>query len=461
MARRKTTEVLITGDKVDPRERVGVTTTDAGPPQVQKPVGAFPEDNLSRRPRKKPKIIDVLDGEAPKMNPGDALAELERELGMVPTAAPGEALTDSLSVPLRETNEKDTNWQEIQRAKKSVHDLPPQVDPVPKPITADDVELSQPVVPKPQADIAPPVTPTPKKQADIAPPPAPSTKKPSAAPLSPAPVVPSKATPVPSQNGKKVKATSLKTQSNAIAQTVVSSILDRIKAEAKKNGGQLSLANIDSLQAEFGAQTRALSLAFEQSFEAYVLARERAAWDNKRDFPFDRLIVKKFSHLFGDNSAGFDRVSRRMLPGFFMAMGMMLGPDVVDEFQEKCRVIVERIRSTEADEFDWSDVYDADKNGIIILDALVPIARHFEDFEMRREWFVNLINGHLSPPSSDEKDDARWEMTIRGFNLFLNALLADLRVLLNDPKEKPRITKRYGASDVNIVLRTLKKVEPS
>lgn len=461
MARRKSTEVLISGDKVDARERVGpITPVSETPPVKKKPVGAFPEDHMERRPRKKPKIIDVSENQPPKTSASDDLAELERELGMVPTAAPGEALTGSVPLPAQTSAEKDKNWQKIQRAKKPVHDLPPQADPPPKSITTDDFVLSQPVVLKPQADIAAPPAPAAKK-ANVAPPPAPTAKKTNvaAARVTP-PTAPKKASTQPVKT-KKSKALSLKAQSAAIAQTVVTSILDRIRAEAQKNGGQLSLANIDSLQAEFGAQTQALSLAFEQSFEAYVLARERAAWDNKRDFPFDRLIVKKFSHLFSDRSAKFDRVSRRMLPGFFMAMGMMLGPDVVDEFQEKCRVIVERIRSAQADEFDWSDVYDADKDAQIIMDALVPIARHFDDFEMRREWFVNLINGHLSRPNADDKEDAGWELTNRGFNLFLNALLADLRVQLNDVKEKPRITKRYGASDVNILLRTLKKIGPS
>ncbi len=40
-------------------------------------------------------------------------------------------------------------------------------------------------------------------------------------------------------------------QSKAIAETVVGSFVERLKAEAMRNGGHLSVADIDSMQAEF------------------------------------------------------------------------------------------------------------------------------------------------------------------------------------------------------------------
>ncbi len=439
MARRKNSEVLISGDRVDPRTRVTPSSPLAGQDKVKPTAGAFAEDNLKRRPRTKPQVIDLVDGQAANPNAADALADLERELGMVPTAAPGEGLASGLSMPPPVTDER-ADWQEIKRARKAELDLPAQTEPPQKPVTSDSFDLSSPIVPKPQADLPVPV----KKQLAALP----DAKSDKSSGTAQNPVV-------KANSGADV---SLKAQGNAIAQTVVRSILERFKAEAHKNGGQLSLANIDSLQAEFGAQTQALSLAFEQSFEAYVLARERAAWGSKRDFPFDRLIVKKFSHLFADKAAGFDRVSRRMLPGFFMAMGMMLGPDVVDEFQERCRGLVERIRSERQDAFDWSDVYAAEEGRTVLMDALVPIALHFGDYKKRRDWFIALINGHLSPARSSEKDDAGWEMTVPAFEVFLNALLSDLETILSDSGKKPRIVKRYGADVVDLAIGVLKRV---
>lgn len=448
MARRRTTEVLITGDKVDPRNRVGVSTPSTATKQ-KKPDGAFPEDHLKRRPRKIPKVIEAESQAGAKQASSSPLADLERELGMAPTAAKGEADAQGMLRPSAPPKaEKDINWQEIERAKKLDTDLPDYVEPTAKPQTDEQFDLSQPVTPKPVKDIAPPVEPQPKPVADI---------KPDAS-LPPSQQVETKKTSPKTPDIPSTHERSLDQHNRKLAETVVANILERMKEEAHRNRGQLGIHDIDALKGEFETETQALAKEFEKSFEAYVSARERAAWANKREYPFDRLIVKNFSHLFGDRSAGFDRVSRRMLPGFFMAMGMMLGPDVVDEKQERCKVLVEKIRVEKEDEFDWTDVYESPDKDDVVMDALVPMALHFDDFEKRREWFISLINGHLSPLTADDKDEKGWEMTPQGFNVFLSALLSDVhRELANDTK-KPRMIKRYGASSMKTVLRVLKMV---
>lgn len=503
MARRKSSEVIISGDKADTRPRAQMNSPVAGT-KLKNPSAAFPDDHLERRPRKKPKVIDA-GGAKPKASSAVSdLAALERELGMTPTVPtvlkaqtePTGAIAEAaMSIPIEskkakkaanwedierakkqeqdanwediarakkqekdanwedieraKKQEKDANWEDIerakkqeqdadwdaiQRAKKTDQDLPLQPDPASKGKSTDDMALSQPVAPKPVADIAPPTKPGAASEKALS------------------------ASKTVRDNKGKPQTTSTQLQHTQVAETIVSSILDRINEEARKNGGQLNLHHIESLRSEFETQTQALSKAFEQSFETYISARERAAWSNKRDFPFDRLIVKSFSHLFADNKAGFDRVSRRMLPGFFMAMGMMLGPDIVDEAQERCRVLVERIRAEKAEAFDWSDVYESEEKNDVIMDALVPIAVHFEDLEKRREWFISLINGHLSPLINGEKEDAGWEMTIPGFANFMNALLSRLRADLGSKTRKPRIVKRYGAIQTKTALRVLNRL---
>ena len=106
------------------------------------------------------------------------------------------------------------------------------------------------------------------------------------------------------------------------------------ETEAKAKGGHLTVQDMENMQADFDIQAQALSGALEKSFEVYVKARERSVWDSQRNFPFDRLMVKKFAPLFKDGAQlGRDDICRRMLPGFFVALGMMLGPDVVEEYQ--------------------------------------------------------------------------------------------------------------------------------
>jgi len=138
---------------------------------------------------------------------------------------------------------------------------------------------------------------------------------------------------------------------------VVASFCDRLVAEANRRGGVLTLQDIELLNEEFASKTEALQAVFEKSFEDYVRARERASFLQTRNYPFDRVLVRKFEHLFADGKdLDPTKLSRRMLPGFFMAMNKMLGPEVIETYQERCRKIVQRIRLGRDDNFDWNEI---------------------------------------------------------------------------------------------------------
>ena len=87
-------------------------------------------------------------------------------------------------------------------------------------------------------------------------------------------------------------------QARALADTVISSLIDRLIGEANRKGGHLSTADLRALNDEFAKKADALQKVFQKSFEDYVRARERSAWDQSRQYPFDRIIVRKFANLF-------------------------------------------------------------------------------------------------------------------------------------------------------------------
>ena len=261
---------------------------------------------------------------------------------------------------------------------------------------------------------------------------------------------------------------SLTSQSQVLAETLVSSFLDRLMAEARRKGGVLSIEDLQDLEQEFEKKAEALQGVFEKSFEEYVRARERAVWDQSRSYPFDRMIVKKVSHLFADGKGlleSDDTVSRRILPGFFLAMGMMLGSDAVEEYQEKCRKIVDKIRIKKGESFDWEDAYGDREANQIILDAVVSLVSHFEDLDKRIVWFADLINGHLAPfDGKHNKDEAIWTLTEEACLRLLDALFADLRDTLSTEGGRLAVSKCYGVDVcVNLTnfLRKLEKQRPA
>ncbi len=263
-----------------------------------------------------------------------------------------------------------------------------------------------------------------------------------AAPPQPAP----KPAPKPAAKPKMPVDASPAGQSKAMAETVVGSFVDQLTKKAQASGGYLTVQDLQTMNKEFQEKAVALQSVFERSFEDYVEARERSSWDQSRNFPFDRLIVKKFSYLFEKGKAlitGKNTLSRRMLPGFFMAVNMMMGPDATEDYQEKCRKIVNAIREKRGQAFTWDDAYKNAAADKVVQDAMITIALQFENLEKRSIWFIDLVNNHLAPADEDAPD-ALWQMSQGAFMRFFDALLSDLMAIVETEGGRMDITKRYG-----------------
>ena len=236
------------------------------------------------------------------------------------------------------------------------------------------------------------------------------------------------------------------------AASAVTSLVQQMTAKAEQSGGYLRTDDIAAMEQDFQTQVSELAQSLEHSFEAYVESREKAAWDSAREFPFWRLMVKKFSHLFGESREGrMDSVSKRMLPGFFAGLNMMIGPENVELYQERCRRVVEAIRNEEGDDFDWDSVYESTETNAIVFDALMAIAPHFDNYERRQDWLIELVNGNLAPVDEHNADDAGWELSPAGYKRFIAALYGDLNSLLANKSAYAQISRRYGSNALDAV----------
>jgi uncharacterized protein (DUF2249 family) len=47
-----------------------------------------------------------------------------------------------------------------------------------------------------------------------------------------------------------------------------------------------------------------------------------------------------------------------MLPGFFLAINLMLGDDVIEDQQARYRAIIKQLQETNGDAFEWVDAYE-------------------------------------------------------------------------------------------------------
>ena len=251
--------------------------------------------------------------------------------------------------------------------------------------------------------------------------PAPAPKPAAAAPAAKAATT---AAPPPTEGS------SAKAQGQALAETVVGAMVDRMAALAQSKGGTLTIADIQNMGTEFQQQTSALSTVFEQTLTQTARAASGQSWDQVRKAPFDRIIVKTFSHMFADGTQLRDQkkgLSRRMLPGFFMALNMMLGEENVRALQDKCRDILDTLRQTKDGDFQWDYFYENTEARALVVDAMITMALHFENLGRREAWFLDLVNSHLGPADDPGSPAAHWQLTAPAFYRLLNAMFDCLK----------------------------------
>jgi hypothetical protein len=230
----------------------------------------------------------------------------------------------------------------------------------------------------------------------------------------------------------------------AIATTMIGHFVTRLEVEARKAGGHLDADQIHALAQRFvDAEQSRFGPVYQRSFDDCTAAREAEQWGNARRRPFDRILMKRFAHLFparnGDDG-GSDVLSRRMIAGFNLTIDKMIGPTLYEQCQRKSQAILDR-HALPSSGWDWGCIYGDPEAQALANDVLVVVAHYFGAFDKRRTWFMDLINSHLSPASPGD-DDEHWLFGESAFSELMHALFADLHAaMLTNPKA---VRARYG-----------------
>jgi len=235
-------------------------------------------------------------------------------------------------------------------------------------------------------------------------------------------------------------------QSHVIAKTVVGSFVERMKLEAQRKGGSLSLKDIEALDHEFEQKTAALEALFEKTFQDYARSMAGERREERRHTPFDRLIVTPIEHLFPGRGAVTPTkggLSRRVLPGFFMAVSIMMGTDVTEQCRDRAKIIFDRVNGG-ADDPNWKAFSADPETRVLLTDALVAMAVHFANPDKRAVWVIDIINNHLSPPESEPDTPADWRLGRPAYERMIDALFSEIMAAVNNAKAREGFTLRYG-----------------
>lgn len=216
---------------------------------------------------------------------------------------------------------------------------------------------------------------------------------------------------------------------------------------ADGNGGKLDAAGIQALLDAFQRRTAPDIIEFYRTgWNECLAVIDEVRRESGRRMPFERLMVKPFADLLREGDQPLvpgKGLSRRVLPGFLSALEQMLGPVLLEQYQDRCRELVRIIQTARGNDFEWADVHDDPTSEVIVSDVLVHISKHFTDFERRRAWLIEVIASEM--PLGEDAAEREWCFGDTEFRLLMTALFKPLYTLMETGEGRHRVKDRYGS----------------
>lgn len=239
-------------------------------------------------------------------------------------------------------------------------------------------------------------------------------------------------------------------------------VLDALREVAReKGGGRLTFSDIKYQFDAFTEEPNAdMVTAYADAWKACSQTAKAAAWQKERKYPLERLVVRRFEHLFPDRGMPAiqgEHLSRRIIGPFMFALQQLLGPELHEKYEDRCRLLVTELRAAHGEMFRWQMVDDHKDADEVTNDVLVYASRHFTDLNRRRRWIVDLIDGNMPPT----KDDAElgWRFEEFEFRLLMTGLFGDLPAQLADPAIMSAWQRRYDEASLVGLVTLLENLE--
>lgn len=107
--------------------------------------------------------------------------------------------------------------------------------------------------------------------------------------------------------------------------------------------------------------------------------------EQRRQNAFGRLMVHPLSELFDK-----EILSRDMLPNVFSFFHLVLGEEA-EAYGERCMQRVRELREDLGEDFSWDRFYDDPLAKKVLWHTLVRIAASFKRWDVRKDWFMKLM----------------------------------------------------------------------
>lgn len=179
----------------------------------------------------------------------------------------------------------------------------------------------------------------------------------------------------------------------------------------------------------------------------------------KRKDLFRRVLVHPIGPLL--DSGQFDRA---LLPNYFAFFKHLLG-DGKDVFTAECEAVAAELAATHGADYGLDAFYDHPRIKAILYQIWVRIVRSFQRFEMRRQWFIDLmsfdpssepVSAHFYIERKHTPDEVH-RFTGRNFYELFNTLFAAARHL--SPEEAQLFERTVGSPPDKVLGPFLKELD--
>ncbi|MBC8158295.1 MAG: response regulator [Alphaproteobacteria bacterium] len=194
---------------------------------------------------------------------------------------------------------------------------------------------------------------------------------------------------------------------------------------------------------------------------ARIATGHQSAVEENRENAFGRLLVRRIDNLLNETEQGPDTqqvFSRNIIPGFFVAVDMMLGPERVQNFQRRCGDLIDRLGGGNESQNFWDKFCDDPEARSIVVEAEANMAVHFISPDRRLTWFANLINTHVGP-GHFSRSKSKGEMSVNDAAILLVYLFSDLEQTLSTENGRKEIGMTSGQQSCDLLVTVLKELK--
>jgi len=249
-------------------------------------------------------------------------------------------------------------------------------------------------------------------------------------------------------------------QADDLADMIHERFMTLLTDRLEETGGSLNKDDVEELSREFRENLGDVQEVFLNAVESQTKAAMPNREQNERASTFERLMVQRFENRFAPEhlvAKDPSKMSRRMLPGFFNALSLLLGPRRMSRYQEKSTLMHNVLKDKLGDEFSWTKVYSSSHARKIALRAQIDIAKHFDNVDKRLAWLVSLVNSTMLP-TDPGRPSAGWSFTEDAARQLLRDMFTDLAAAISNQAARDALERELGSENVLQIRKVLQQI---